>query len=641
MFTNIDRIVSEDVSIRVNQYNVLYEAITNSIHSNSTNIDCRFDSNDYLLDEDNDHIFDRKVDDITVIDNGDGFNSTNYNSFCNYRSALKKDIGGKGVGRFTYLKVYNHALFKSELEKENVEISFDFTRNFDTEDIVRLDKDVQANKTTVRFHSITKKYKDDKRRVDRRIYLNVNEIRERIFHSLVPILYFYQSKNGIDIHIKLTDLRSQDESYILPSDIPTFKHNNFPITDTEGKVHRFTLHYNIEDKPGPVYSFYCADNRTVNEMSDKGLKVSFPIKYKGILLLESSYLNKTVNNERNGFDIFPVKTDIYSTISWDMINEAVKHEISKIVKNEIPDTEAINREKIREIEEERPYLLDYIEEEDVELAGFIDKKQIIDRAKKRFDKSKEKVLSNSTKSKITESDLREAIELTQNELVSYIFDRVKVIEKMKRMVDDKEKIEKIIHDLIMAQNSESTYFSMDNNNLWILDDRYISYTYAASDRRVKDVLKQVDSYSPEDSQHFDRPDISIFFSHKPTDKERLKSVIVELKPFDQDKKADKKRFAGIQQLLDYADAFKEKEKIEEVWCFLITDVDEKLSSRLIRDGYTKLFSTFEPIYHRVYDNEVSIYVVSAKTLISDAEARNKTFLDIIRKKKNLARMLEE
>ena len=45
-----------------------------------------------------------------------------------------------------------------------------------------------------------------------------------------------------------------------------------------------------------------------------------------------------------------------------------------------------------------------------------------------------------------------------------------------------------------------------------------------------------------------------------------------------------------------------------------------------------MYSSEHPIYHKYYDKlDISIFVVSVRTMIYDAEARNKMFLDIIRK----------
>jgi len=81
MLAEIRRIVNEDISNRVTQYDVLYEAITNAIHANATRISCRLDSYDKPITDGEKELIKRKVDTISVSDNGEGFNTENYNSF--------------------------------------------------------------------------------------------------------------------------------------------------------------------------------------------------------------------------------------------------------------------------------------------------------------------------------------------------------------------------------------------------------------------------------------------------------------------------------------------------------------------------------------------------------------------------------
>jgi hypothetical protein len=115
------------------------------------------------------------------------------------------------------------------------------------------------------------------------------------------------------------------------------------------------------------------------------------------------------------------------------LNDNLKNAISVLIKAGIPETEKINKNKIQEIQDERPYLINYIDDRDIDIAGFIDKKQIIDNAKKQFDKAKEQVLKNAGKAEYTNEELIEAINLTQNELVSYINDRAQIIERLKTL----------------------------------------------------------------------------------------------------------------------------------------------------------------------------------------------------------------
>lgn len=645
MLAEISRIVTEDISSRVTQYDVLFEAITNSIQANATLIKCYFSFNDLQLEEEHTgkEIGVIRVDNIRITDNGDGLTDENYKSFSKYRTKFKKSLGCKGVGRFVFLKVYESANYVSKLKKENEirHVKFDF--NFDT-DLLKKEKnsEIDVNETEIVLDRINPQYYDSKKKIDRRIELDIEKIKEKVLLNLIPTLFFYKGE-GSSIRIEFIDEYHDKEVFISQEDIPDFKDIIFPIIDREGMSHNFKLHYKITEERGGLYSYYCANNRTVCEFLEKELKISLPNNYSGFMLLESDYLNLKVNNERNDFDIFPVKTDTFSTLSWDMINTELKNEISKIVKESIPQTQIINQQKIKEIEEERPYLVQYIESDDIEMAGFLDKKSIIDKAKKKFDIAKENVLTNSGKEEYTDEELNEAIQLTQNELVSYINDRVLVIDRLKKLVDNQERVESIIHNLFMTKYTKEDYFSVGRNNLWLLDDRFTTYTYAASDKRIVDVLKDLDLSSEDIDILGDKPDLSLFFSQDPNStNKRLKSVLIEIKPFDFSSKSDRKKFSGVQQLIDYVNAFKTRENIEEVYGYLITDVDKKLSDRLIGDGYTPLFSLEAPIYHRYYDKMgISIYVVSAQTLINDAEARNKVFLDIIKKQSKLRDMLKK
>jgi hypothetical protein len=111
MFAEIKRIVDEDISSRVSQYDVIFEAITNAIHANATTIDCNLNSFDNPIKENETEIVKKKVHTIAVTDNGDGLHDDNYDSFCKYRTEYKKALGCKVVGRFVFLKVYTHAHF--------------------------------------------------------------------------------------------------------------------------------------------------------------------------------------------------------------------------------------------------------------------------------------------------------------------------------------------------------------------------------------------------------------------------------------------------------------------------------------------------------------------------------------------------
>ncbi len=640
MQTVIERVVKEDVSNHITQMDVLYEAIINSIHAGASRVICRLtgERQELLRDEVLEETDYKKVIAIDVEDNGVGFNNENYKSFGDYRSDYKIDMGCKGVGRFVFLKLFSDVSYTSWLEDEQVKRSFNLTFDFESEDLSEMKEEVEENRTRLRLKEVsTEHFSHRYRHVDRRMDLNLSEIKKDVLLHLIPTLYFCK-KEGSHVEIVIEDILGNESATISEDDIPDFETTELVVKNKDGEDIPFSLHHFVEGVAGKVHAFYCANRRTVCTFESQKFS---PQGFNGTLLLESEALNEAIDNFRDDFDIYPVQTDMFHSFSWEMINRELKTIVSELVQSEIPNVEEKNRAQLQEIQDERPYLVQYIDEEDIKIAGFISKQQIIKRAKKRFDTAKDNLLKNIGKPEYSDEELAEAIKVTQNELVAYVQDRVAVIEQLKTMMGDKEKTESVIHNLFMEKytdDDECNYFDTTRrNNLWLLDDRFTSYSYAASDKMIKDVLDQVGS-----DYDGSKPDLSLFFSQSPENKKGLKSVIVEIKSFDDSKKYANKKFDGLVQLRDYIKAFKEKEEIESVWAFLITDVDDRFSEKLIEDDFKPLFSTQTPVYHRYFKTlDTSIYVVGAESLICDAEARNKVFIEIINKQKRLESMLDK
>ena len=641
MLTNIKRVVEEEVSNRTTQMSVLYEAIINAIHANSKHIICRLSSAEGLLKSEEEEVVERKVDDIEIEDDGDGFGDANYESFCKYRTDHKQDeFGCKGVGRFVFLKVFSKASFTSYLSEGQEKKTFTFSFDFDNDKVSVESYKVSHNKTILSLVGLRNKYFDTTKLIDRRIDMDLEVIKKKVLLHLIPTLFFYKTQRT-NVVIEFIDTKTNDTVSITSADVPAFEKKSFSIPFGKDNKYTFTLYYMVSQGDGGLQAFYCANRRAVCEFSEKEFNLSLPNDYSGYFLLDSKYLDERIDNARNDFDIYPVLTDLFSVLSWRDINTHLKALISTIINLNIPTSKEINRAKLKDIQLERPYLVNYIEDEDLEIVGFVDKKQIIDKAKKRFDAAKDGLITHAGKQEYTDAELQDAIQIAQNELVSYIQDRVLIVERLKTMLKDKEKSEKVIHNLFMEIYTDDNYFSVGKNNLWLLDDRFTNYSYAASDKRIKQVLESMNLKAGTKSDE-DKPDLALFFSHDPKNKKGLKSVLIELKSFDDGAKSDREKFGGVQQLLDYIKAFRSKEDIKEIWAFLVTDIDEKLGERLNTDGYIPLFATDRPIYHRYYDKiDTSIYVVGAETLILDAEARNKVFMDIINKHSRLHQFISE
>ena len=104
----------------------LFEAVVNSIQSiqerdvskeaGNVSIYIERDRQDQTIFEKEDYY---PIKSIKIIDNGIGFTPANYNSFLKSHSTKKINLGGKGLGRFAILSVFDTIKIKSFFKEKN------------------------------------------------------------------------------------------------------------------------------------------------------------------------------------------------------------------------------------------------------------------------------------------------------------------------------------------------------------------------------------------------------------------------------------------------------------------------------------------------------------------------------------------
>lgn len=118
----------------------MLEAIVNSLEAKATSIEINIDTTKQKT------LFDNlervTVCGYTIVDNRLGFNKDNRESFSRYLSSYKQKLGCKGIGRFTWLKIFDKIRVDSCTGIENV--SFEFNNNYP--------------KTIIKFSDVTLKY---------------------------------------------------------------------------------------------------------------------------------------------------------------------------------------------------------------------------------------------------------------------------------------------------------------------------------------------------------------------------------------------------------------------------------------------------------------------------------------------------
>ena len=207
---------------------------------------------------------------------------------------------------------------------------------------------------------------------------------------------------------------------------------------------------------------------------------------------------------------------------------------------------------------------------------------------------------------------------------------------------DKKNLEADLHNLIAPKGSEfkegELYKDLYRNNVWVLDDKFMSYCTVLSEAEMSKVIDVITDGEVYDSDN-DRPDITLFFSADPTkDNRMLDVVVVELKrlgiPPEQNSIVEFQLDTRTQRLAEYYGR-----RIQRMWFYGIVEFTDKYRMHLVNNGYNPLFSNgsvyfkSKPVYtdlKKSFSVVQNSYIMDFSALVEDANTRNETFLKILK-----------
>ncbi len=612
----------------------LYEAIVNSVHSHSTKINIDID-------------YDKKSNYITsycVTDNGDGYTHDNITSFSTLWAKIKQEPGALGSGRLMFLRVFEYVEIESYTGLNKINILFD--RNFSPASI-KPEISNQSKKTITKFFNLLPDYQNTMK-------FNPNKIKETIFHELLPLFAkILTNKQNLTFTIN-------GEQWIDKQNIAEkfgqmqLSYTNFELTPFNRLItEKFNLFYNInKDAKGKIIQFYGAAGRKVRNFSSSVSIRKLPENASGIFCLTSDYLDVRVKDDRKDFKIAPNESNRTQThpISFTEINQQLQIKLNEIILENFPNYQKDFETKKQNLMEQYPHLSEYIDE--VQNLTYSDE-EIIEEAKNRMAdsfKKTQKALEDfkieiTTKRDFNEQKFNSIIKTFtktgRDQLASYIAYRQTILDMMKAIaentdVDKKIFNEKSIHELFMPKNTTSECYPHLGTNVWILDDKFMSYLYAASDKEIKHIREKFHNELEalkEDVNDADKPDLILFFSDSSEDIQR-DVLIIEFKKQDV---TFHEKVKAITQLEIYASVIYDTMKnIRSIHTYTIIDIDPKFATYLKRtiklhENSLGENSEYSSYYSYVPDYKAHINVISFDQVIKDAMKRNKVFLNILRK----------
>lgn len=655
MKVNIARAI-KSIKGNINFYQPLYEAIVNSFQANATNVEISFET---AIEKGQEYIVG-----YTIKDNGEGYSDKNIDHFLTLWTDHKVKIGALGSGRILCLKVFDNMIIKSQtkdtLTEKGQEVNFDFNRSFEANSVEEVERIKKASNDSYTITTFKNIHEDYLKTYSNQIKpFNPSDVEEQIFINLLP-LFINKKENGDEFTIKIGAVEWNKNTLIEKFEELNFQHKYFTLRtkyQDEDKVDEdfdFTLTYRISDDGlGKLEQFYGASDRKVRNFTSSVKLNPLPDKNSGIFCLTSPYFNERVEDSRTDFTV-SVTEQILSDehpISFPSINIELEKLLREILFDVFPTIKTKLEENKKTVASNNPHLSKYIK--DISKLG-LSITDITNQADEKYRKAsqdtKNKIVKFSEKlkkkKKFDYEEYKQVVddftEKGQEQLAQYIGYRQVIIDMMFDVWEcnnDKDKesySEDYIHRLIMPPHKikKNAKHRITENNFWLFDDKFMSYTYTASDTDIEKFLKELEIELDDETKDLygdDRPDILMLYSDD-EDKEK-DVVIVELKKinigtYDKEK--------AISQLLTYARVIKRAiPNIRDIFLYGVVDLDPKLEDILLDRAFYPRALTRNghniPAYYQYNDaRKAHVHVLSFKHIVEDASKRNQLFLEILK-----------
>lgn len=652
--------VVKQIRSKSNAYLPIIEAIVNSIDSiKESGRDDGFVN--VILQRENcievDSNFIAPIQSIEIVDNGQGFTQENRDSFDTFYSEMKLAKGGKGFGRFMFLKYFNNVHVESVYRVDTGfrNRSFDFGKQYEIV-VNENDEPVDASDTETHLHLrnlLDERYIDKGlETISRKILENllvffidqsnpcpsITIIDEGTGESILLNDYISEGKDIVNKGSRDFEVSCEGDTQARKFTAVTFQ--IFYANNQKSKIILTGHHREVTETPLAQYIPEFEDDFYEEEINGNSV---IRRNYIVVSYVMGDYLDESVSLERETFEFEKNKPTFYYPLSQSDIESATSSIVRDLFPEDVNVRENKKSERIkRYINDKAPWLRLYSSKLQLNTVPFNASEEQIDMAlqKVKFKEESENriaikaILDDEEDFDANLSSLVSRItETSKNDLVHYVCTRREVLklfkELLKRRPDGTAELEKEIHNLIFPMGGTSETIPYENHNLWILDERLVFSDYVASDKKIAKKISPTE------------PDLVIFDkkqSFRNGDNEFSNPLTVfEFKRPKRTTYSDGED--PIAQIGGYVDEIRagkyetpegvERIKVNEntpVYGYLICDPCDRIDyfARLHqltqspdKEGYYGFHSGFKVYFE----------IVSFKRLLSNSELRNKIFFN--------------
>ncbi|WKZ60490.1 MAG: hypothetical protein QY309_03225 [Cyclobacteriaceae bacterium] len=582
--------------------------------------------------------------DFVIRDNGIGFNEANYESFNYAHSTYKR--GGKGVGRFSWLRAFHHAEIESRF-RENGQWSIRKFQFEPTKKGIEKHTLIPVSSSGERYTIVKLKgLKEDYRKW---CNTRAEDIAIKIIeHTFIYFLTEHCPRillNDLGNQIVVNDLfQLFTNGQVIPKQL-SIRNNDFKLSivrlyssKVDNKIH------------------YCADNREVlvDKIStdipelDNTMVDSEGKPFSIAVYVEGDYLDQNVNEERTTISFNKGEVDFPDETTQEELRKA----ITDLLQVEFEEYINVLSEKrvlrVKEFVSQHPrykQLLKYKADKIKKIPSTLsDEKMELEvfKIQQELELDVKKETKSILKFITSESDMDEfdqkhkelyskIIEVGNAKLSEYVIHRKLVLDLFDRMLKRKA-TEKAVHSLIFPLQTLSDEIGFEDHNLWMIDEKLSYHKYLASDKTFKRI-------EPIESNSNDRPDIIIFnrpFAFSNDEKPYESIVLIEFKRPMRDDYTDQEN--PISQINKYAreiidgDAKDKNErefnfrKNTPIYAFIVCDLTKRLKAFAKDAGY-KLLPSGDGYFSFNDNYNMYIEILSFDKVLKDSKERNRVLFE--------------
>ena len=523
------------VAVKTNIYMPIVEAIANSIDAieergiKDGEIRVELKRNPQLVKTGEDGI--PPVSSVVITDNGIGFTDSNVSSFDELFSEKKLAKGGKGFGRFTYLKYFSSTSIDSTYQADGQWKNRTFTFYSDKNEFITdpkiIDAVKQENLTIVTLNNIKPKHQN-------KLNLKLDTIARKLFEILLP---YFVTDDYAPPKIIIADpdegetitlngyLKDHDKIQLLynekldiagvdgkdePFQVKIFKifhsqsNNRVALTAHHREVLSNSMH---EYDPEFISGF------TEKKKSDEDDSANGNYVIKAYVI--GDYLDKHVSTERGTFYFHDDDQNAMYPIS----RKHIEREVTKLAASHFKtQLEPLKNKKIERIQavvdQNMPWNRSLVKELDYDTIAYNASDKDIDIAVNKLAYDKEQVVrtdvhqllqsNNATEiDQKVENIAQQVTELGKGKLAHYVALRRAILDLFEKSLqlrdNNKHELENIVHKIIFPLKDNTDTINYESHNLWLLDERLSFSEYVSSDQPLNTGDERPDLLS------FDRP----------------------------------------------------------------------------------------------------------------------------------------